>query len=197
MADKSTAAEALREQALYLFSEKKKNRLAFFDAAFRDAQFEQGIAGCIAGARALGFEIDLPEESLPPLDAQRMFSNARQSIMYTRSLYQKAWAAEPPVEQSTATNEVNVPAPPTMPKIAKVVLSYLKSVGSRGTKAAEIRAYIDTTYHQDIHEKTVGMTLYRLQKAGSVRRDGHHWFLASQEAANPGGDTPGPINART
>lgn len=75
------------------------------------------------------------------------------------------------------------------------VLKYLESVGSKGSKAALIRGHLRDVYAQTTHEKTVGMTLYRLLKEGLVRRDGHTWFLASQEAANPGAGTPGPINS--
>ena len=52
------------------------------------------------------------------------------------------------------------------------------------------------TYRGEIHEKTVGMTLYRLLQDKLVRREGHTWFLVPQpiaETKNPGGETPGQI----
>jgi hypothetical protein len=83
------------------------------------------------------------------------------------------------------------------PTLREAVLNRLAAVGDKGVKAAPIREWFETTFGEQIHEKTVGMTLYRLQKEGRVRRDGHIWFLAppKAETENPGGETPGPINS--
>ena len=80
-----------------------------------------------------------------------------------------------------------------------VVIDRLKSAGEDGVKAAQIRDFYERTYGRVIHEKTVGMTLYRLQAERIVRREGHIWFFVPPEARaeNPGGDTPGPINSGT
>jgi hypothetical protein len=77
-----------------------------------------------------------------------------------------------------------------------VILERLKVAGSEGSKAAPIGEFYERTFGRIIHEKTVGMTLYRLQKDGLVRHEGHTWFLAppKAETGNPGADTPGPIN---
>lgn len=85
-------------------------------------------------------------------------------------------------------------SPPSMPRIRDVVLDRLRIAGDAGAKAKELRDFIEQTYKTEIHEKTVGMTLYRLKKAELVRIDGRTWFLAKPEGAgtrNPGGETPG------
>jgi hypothetical protein len=80
--------------------------------------------------------------------------------------------------------------------VREIVLDRLKTAGSIGAKAVEIRAYAEKLRGIPLHEKTVGMTLYRLSNEGLVRRDGHTWFFVPQDAdtKNPGGETPGPIN---
>lgn len=85
------------------------------------------------------------------------------------------------------------------PTLREAVISRLAAAGDRGSKAATIREWFETTFGKTIHEKTVGMTLYRLQTEGLVRREGHTWFLAppKAETGNPGGETPGPINSET
>jgi hypothetical protein len=98
----------------------------------------------------------------------------------------------PAVEPGAA----KIPIPPAeMPKIWKVVRNYLKEAGERGAKASEIRAFIQEKYARTVHEKTVGMTLYRLSKLKSppVRREGHTWFFVPPpaETENPGGEAPG------
>ena len=68
--------------------------------------------------------------------------------------------------------------------------------GRKGSKAKPIQDYIEATYNTKIHDKTVGMTLYRLQKDDFVYRRGHTWFIA-EKAMNPGAVTPGPNQPQT
>ena len=90
-------------------------------------------------------------------------------------------------------------APPKPRSLREVILDRLRVAGADGSKTSVLREFCEREHGRIIHEKTVGMTLYRLQKDGVVRRDGHIWFLASQNAnaENPGADTPGPINKAT
>lgn len=81
-------------------------------------------------------------------------------------------------------------------RIRDRVLDFLEKAGAHGSKAAPIRAYLEQVHGQKTHEKTVGMTLYRLLKEGLVKRNGHVWFIASSEAKNPGAVTPGPDNSQ-
>jgi hypothetical protein len=99
----------------------------------------------------------------------------------------------PPIQaDATPTPTVTIGAPPR-PTVREVALMRLRAAGDKGAKAADIRDYFERTYGEVVHEKTVGMTLYRLLKANQVRRDGHTWFFGppSAETKNPGGETPG------
>lgn len=65
----------------------------------------------------------------------------------------------------------------TVPKISDAILNYLRMVGDRGASVAEIKRHLGEFYGiTDIHEKTPGMTLYRLSKENNVRREGRTWF---------------------
>jgi hypothetical protein len=88
----------------------------------------------------------------------------------------------------------------TPPKtVREVILERLEVAGKSGSKASAIREFYERTFGRPIHEKTIGMTLYRLQLDGLVRHEGHTWFLAppKAETGNPGGETPGPFNQQT
>jgi len=66
-----------------------------------------------------------------------------------------------------------------------------QDVGATPTEV--LREYIEAARSTKLHEKTIGMTLYRLANDGLARRDGRTWFPVSQEAKqeNPGAGTPG------
>ncbi len=88
-----------------------------------------------------------------------------------------------------------------MPRIRDIVLEQLRIAMPDGQKVGPIKKYIETTYSTQLHEKTVGMTLYRLSKDNLVHRKGQTWFYVPQagltptaDAENPGAQTPGPIN---
>ena len=57
------------------------------------------------------------------------------------------------------------------------VLRALRDAYPHPLKAAEIRSKAETALSKSFHEKTAGMTLYRLSKDGHVRREGHRWFF--------------------
>ena len=96
----------------------------------------------------------------------------------------------------TKTQDTKVSPAPARPAIRDIVLDRLKAAGAKGDGATAIRQFIERVYDDKIHEKTVGMTLYRLAQDGLVRREGRTWFLA-QEAGSPGADTPGPETAKS
>ena len=61
--------------------------------------------------------------------------------------------------------------------IRDMVLEQLKLAGKRGMKATPLRGMIESLLGRRLHDKTIGMTLYRLSKDGSVRRDGIDWYF--------------------
>jgi hypothetical protein len=92
-------------------------------------------------------------------------------------------------------------APETSRKVRDLVIDRLQGAGNGGTKASDIRKFVQSTLGTTIHPKTAGMTLYRLSKEDPplARREGQTWFFvpAKAETGNPGADTPGPINPPT
>lgn len=81
----------------------------------------------------------------------------------------------------------------SMPLVREVILSELQKALPNGLKASQIQDFILREYSRDLHEKTVGMTLYRLSLQGLVSRDRRTWFFVQQpaETKNPGVDAPG------
>lgn len=63
-------------------------------------------------------------------------------------------------------------------KIRKLVLDKLISSGAEGIKASIIKDEI-ISQGIEMHDKTVGMTLYRLSKDGLAKRDGRIWYFVS------------------
>jgi hypothetical protein len=114
-------------------------------------------------------------------------------------------AVEPPptaetteIDQEEDFSGAEEPSSEDAPRVREMALTRLQTIGSSGAKAAEIREYIEKTYKRSLHEKTVGMTLYRLSQEDppKVHRKGHTWFFgpSQDEQKNPGGDTPGDMS---
>ncbi len=172
-------------------------------------QVERALSDCRAAARLFGLSIDFPREDE---DEERLVmrrrmeereNQRREEMLATLRRDETAAAAanfdivrkgDPPrpyLEQPKSS--VRLPTKPERPPIRDVVLEQLGVAGIAGAKAATIREYIERTFGDIIHEKTVGMTLYRLAKEGLVRRDGHNWFIVppKAETVNPGVAAPG------
>jgi hypothetical protein len=100
-------------------------------------------------------------------------------------------------EKKTPAQTPPAPAPEavTMPRIRDIVIERLKAAEKNGTRAAPIREHIRSTYGKDIHEKTVGMTLYRLANEKLAHRIGITWFFgpAVPDTQNPGAGAPGSL----
>lgn len=92
--------------------------------------------------------------------------------------------------------ETNAPALDPDASVRELVLEMLNRVGPIGARAADIQAHIEQLKRTNLHDKTIGMTLYRLSLAGKVRRDGRIWFsvLPDTTTQNPGDGTPGLFN---
>ncbi|RWC72749.1 MAG: hypothetical protein EOS30_15275 [Mesorhizobium sp.] len=61
------------------------------------------------------------------------------------------------------------------PRIKDVVIERLRQSGEEGARLSEIKEFV-TAQGIPMHEKTVGMTLYRLSKDGLTRRAGRTWY---------------------
>jgi hypothetical protein len=139
-----------------------------------------GLRDLHAAGRVFGLDLEIPEENAR-LAAQHFFLSPQGRAAREKKVPQPD-SAPAPVPDSIA-----------MPRVRDIVLERLKAAGKNGTRAAPIREHIRTTYGKDIHEKTVGMTLYRLANEKLAHRLGITWFYgpASPETQNPGAPTPG------
>jgi len=88
-----------------------------------------------------------------------------------------------PMHLDQATHQTQAdesPAPsPVRPPLREYLLLELQRAGAAGAKAAALRASFQEHFHIEIHEKTVGMTLYRLSQNREVHRRGHFWFYGA------------------
>jgi len=60
----------------------------------------------------------------------------------------------------------------------QIILMALERAYPNGLRASELRKVVERELGREVHYKTPGMTLYRLQEQEIVRRDGYDWSLA-------------------
>lgn len=62
--------------------------------------------------------------------------------------------------------------------VRELVLKFLEVAGPKGIKAAPLRTMVESALQRSIHDKTIGMTLYRLSEKDppQARRKGFIWF---------------------
>jgi hypothetical protein len=171
------AIDALQSKARELIEDRDETRRRLLEEAARNVQFERDIAGCVAGARALGKEIDVSSPVAVPAQKQVYVQQFQQWCVNIANLYQHLKSDFGVEDEGAEGSDLVDDSRPEMPRIADIILERLKAAGEEGAKAADIRRYIRRTHKADIHEKTVGMTLNRMQAAGQVRRDGRTWFI--------------------
>lgn len=187
------------------------------DILARTRRNERALSDCRAAARLFQVDIDFPSDDDDPereylrRRAMNDEREMREREMRTRALIAAQAEARRQEERNRISHlhqpdliqidpprpEVTTPPPPqTRPTLRVFLLDALERAGANGGKAAVFRELFERTFGEMIHEKTVGMTLYRLSKEGLVTRDGHNWFFVSRQAAdeteNPGAGTPGP-----
>jgi hypothetical protein len=197
----SPAAREILAKRNHLVAEKEelaKRREALLAEQRRNAR---DLADCRAAARLFGLSLDFPpdevEEGRVHIGVLSRDAMTGQIITHrdiTRGsippgLVLKSEPFRAPVIQPNA-----ILSPPPMREFA---LAYLMDAGDAGSRAAPIREKYERKYGVTIHEKTVGMTLYRLSKENKVRRTGQTWFFVPPEQAeteNPGAVTPGPVD---
>jgi len=75
------------------------------------------------------------------------------------------------------------------PRIKDAILGHLREVGEAGTTARAVRQHLKDVHNLTVHEKTPGMTLYRLLKDGLVSRQGRTWY-AKATAENNENEAP-------
>ena len=79
----------------------------------------------------------------------------------------------PKIDKSTG-----LPKPKT---IKKLVLEEAKAVYPEPIRARAIREKLEALRGEVLHEKTIGMTLYRLLKEGALRRNNWDWYYIPED----------------
>jgi hypothetical protein len=97
--------------------------------------------------------------------------------------------------QETSNEGVVLPPPSS---IREAVLDLAKAAFPQAVFAAELRKALEKQRGGTLHDKTIGMTLYRLSKDGLMRREGQkNWFYVpplTAETKNPGAEDAGAFN---
>jgi hypothetical protein len=171
---------------------------------------DRDLADCRAAARLLGLDVDFPADDRDDSERRSLdlftnyYSKTRNALMHG---HLGSVGEKPPLPlivaethhdapAAAATDKPNAPLPSRLP-VRIAVLKHLLNAGAAGAKAAAIREEYEREYGIILHEKTVGMTLYRLAKEGLARRKGHFWFSVHPpqrgETENPGGEAPGSV----
>jgi hypothetical protein len=110
-----------------------------------------------------------------------------------------------PVFETLADRQFNQGSPPRIAKhrvmpavrFKKFALEVLRARYPNPVRAAELSKLAQAELGRAFHEKTAGMTLYRLSVDGTASRDGHDWFFVpateaqSAEQDNPDGEPSG------
>lgn len=156
--------------------------------ARRDREIDGELADVQAAGRVFNIEVPLPKDDEDEGQRNLWLYHQVTPRPPRPSTFAGGGPALPDLQKTAGAKAVATKA--EMPRVSDLVLDRLKVAGKVGSKAAPIQRYIETTYNTKIHDKTVGMTLYRLQQQKLVRRRGHTWFIA-QEAMNPGVAAPG------
>jgi hypothetical protein len=69
----------------------------------------------------------------------------------------------------------------TAPKVRDFILEQAARANGDPVRASALRRAYFNTYGVEVHEKTFGMTLFRLSKEGSMRRSGRaDWYLVPE-----------------
>lgn len=205
---RAAAVEAIKAKARSLIAERQMMRDQMTQLDQRIRRTEIAIFDCRGAARLFDADISLPED----------MATAR--AVWVRRIMDdgpaKPVASAPiPPELKTAPVPHAMPLPPGLfgfhtptilgsignaePSVREIAIEQLKRAGEAGSRASTVRQVAESILKKKLHEKTVGMTLYRLSKDGIARRQGQIWFFVPPkvEAKNPGGSAPGSVEARS
>jgi hypothetical protein len=133
----------------------------------RLAALNARMSDCQAGLRVFGYDTARRE------DWSRLWAEHREAAERLIGV---------PHAASTTRVAADAPPAPYAPKVKDLVLARLEAAGETGTRSGPIHDWIAQRHRMTLHPKTVGMTLYRLARAGRARRAGQTWFFVPREA---------------
>lgn len=80
----------------------------------------------------------------------------------------------------TVTNQTVPKTLSKRPSIKELVLIEAQKAYPNPIRAANVRQTLEAIREEKLHEKTIGMTLYRLLKEGKLRREGWDWYFLKE-----------------
>lgn len=176
--------EAIIEWVMAERDEKTANQL-LANAKERKAKAEEKWTKCFAVAQLFGFDLD---KEWDKAEAAKKMAEPNPLLHVPH---------RPVVTPAIAANVVN--AGTGKPKtIREHLIDAAQQAHPNPVRASVLRQELATKFGIKTHEKTVGMTLYRLLKDGLLRRAGRDWFFIpeaerqhtapAQEEESPGSD---------
>lgn len=221
------ANEALLQERLAEILDARNKAIEMRRTVLRQTyEIDRAINDLRATARFLDIDIEIPEEGeqaaterhrLMRIDREadlrareqdrgrrqieferrRREQQARNAVAH-RNIMPSQLAPAPRPEQPEEKSSAEGAKKSSRPPVKELLLEQLNAAGAKGLKAKPMREFIEKTYGETLHEKTVGMTLYRLSQDNLVHRDGHTWFFGPPppaETENPGVAAPGSNNS--
>jgi hypothetical protein len=144
---------------------------------------DRAIADCRAAARVLG--LDLPADRSAWEATQSMFSGSETDPEPLKRAAREAIESGLKGFEDPVYGALSDMLP--KPSVRDFIIAQLKQASAEGAKAGQLRDMYESSFGKAVHDKTVGMALYRLQKDGVVRRRGHVWFIAKPTAVETEG----------
>jgi hypothetical protein len=137
----------------------------------RKRVLEQIANDCVAAGRLFGFDA-VTEAAAAPSSGQSSFAE---------------------ISHSPAPAPIPAPIPAKAISIKGFAVSAAEKAYPEAVRASQIRQELET-HGVHVHEKTVGMTLYRLLKRGFLKRRGIEWFFipVDQRTSSQAGDEAEP-----
>jgi hypothetical protein len=133
----------------------------------------QKIVDSIQGHNAAIAELHEKLNSLNPI-AQDCYAAAR---LFGFDLAAEAAVMADDGEKVSPLLETSPPAHPKGKTIRELVLEEAEKAFPEAVRASPLRLKLEHMRGEKLHEKTIGMTLYRLLKDGFLRRDKRDWYF--------------------
>jgi len=137
-----------------------------------------------ASLKVFGFEAPVQPEGSEPVNLWSLVRAVIGNEKYDRAIAVARGAQMPEllsqmgVEEQPQEKAKPQARPPV--SIRTAVLEYLRS-SPNGATAREVRQHLLSAHGIETHEKTPGMTLYRLLKDEKARREGRRWFYVETD----------------
>ena len=169
--------------------------------SFAPPELQAVINMTVQKADAIVVEYDRIEDWI--VQAEANIQSAKERLEALRGLYEQCigtanlfgFNLEHAREQAATSSEPlssiisDTDIPDKRPSIREIMLDLGREGVGRPLRAATLRAAVEARYGKEVHDKTVGMTLYRLSKEGAFVRRGYDWYFVPEAERLRNADT--------